>query len=81
MTGLDDGLTKHQIALRIDQILSACRTGAVLHPRWWRPSWDAGYRAGLKTAHDAAVAELVHGGCAWPTMPRPDNDTPREDAP
>ena len=47
------------LGLMVERVLSGLRTDAVLDYRWWRPSWQAGYEAGLRAAHEAVMMEMV----------------------
>jgi hypothetical protein len=68
------GRPQDRVALMTDSVLSALRTRAAIRPRWFRPSWQAGYEAGLRQAHQEAVAQFVAEDCVWPTRPQAAKD-------
>jgi hypothetical protein len=55
-----------RLALILEHTLSSLRTDAVLRPRWWRPSWQAGYEAGLREAHETVQSTLHRLGVRGP---------------
>lgn len=43
---------EREAAQVIERAVSGMRTTAHLRERWWRPSWEAGYQAGLRDVHE-----------------------------